>query len=224
MSKRDYYEVLDVPRDADDNAIKGAYRRLARQYHPDVNKAADAEERFKEINEAYEVLSDADRRAAYDRYGHAGTQGFPGGAGGFGGAGFPGFNDIFEEFFGLAGVKTRYWSTLATLVLPAIFVLITLRDAQGNPVPAWKVIWPAFGASNQLLAALTLLVITLWLKKGGKRTGIVLVPMAFMIVMTVWALVLLIGRYRLSVIGLIAAVLLLMALLLVRETARALRA
>jgi len=100
MSKRDYYEVLDVPRDADDNAIKGAYRRLARQYHPDVNKAADAEERFKEINEAYEVLSDADRRAAYDRYGHAGTQGFPGGAGGFGGAGFPGFNDIFEEFFG----------------------------------------------------------------------------------------------------------------------------
>jgi len=89
-----------VPRDADDNAIKGAYRRLARQYHPDVNKAADAEERFKEINEAYEVLSDADRRAAYDRYGHAGTQGFPGGAGGFGGAGFPGFNDIFEEFFG----------------------------------------------------------------------------------------------------------------------------
>ena len=131
---------------------------------------------------------------------------------------------IFEEFFGLAGVKTRYWSTLATLVLPAIFVLITLRDAQGNPVPAWKVIWPAFGASNQLLAALTLLVITLWLKKGGKRTGIVLVPMAFMIVMTVWALVLLIGRYRLSVIGLIAAVLLLMALLLVRETARALRA
>lgn len=100
MSKRDYYEVLGVPRDADDNAIKGAYRRLARQYHPDVNKAADAEERFKEINEAYEVLSDADRRAAYDRYGHAGTQGFPGGAGGFGGTGFPGFNDIFEEFFG----------------------------------------------------------------------------------------------------------------------------
>ena len=107
MSKRDYYEVLGVPRDADDNAIKGAYRRLARQYHPDVNKAADAEERFKEINEAYEILSDADRRAAYDRYGHAGTQGFPGGTGGFGGAGFPGFNDIFEEFFGgFGGMRT----------------------------------------------------------------------------------------------------------------------
>jgi len=107
MSKRDYYEVLGVPRDADDNAIKGSYRRLARQYHPDVNKSADAEERFKEINEAYEILSDADRRAAYDRYGHAGTQGFPGGTGGFGGAGFPGFNDIFEEFFGgFGGMRT----------------------------------------------------------------------------------------------------------------------
>ena len=107
MSKRDYYEVLGVSRDADDTAIKGAYRRLARQYHPDVNKAADAEERFKEINEAYEVLSDADRRAAYDRYGHAATQGFPGGGaggfGGFGGSGFPDLNDIFGEFFGMRG-------------------------------------------------------------------------------------------------------------------------
>ncbi len=100
MSKRDYYEVLGVPRNADDTAIKGAYRRLARQYHPDVNKAEDAEERFKEINEAYEVLSDADRRAAYDRYGHAASQGFPGGAGGFGAGGFPDLNDIFGEFFG----------------------------------------------------------------------------------------------------------------------------
>lgn len=101
MSKRDYYEVLGLPRNADETAIKGAYRRLARQYHPDVNKAADAEERFKEINEAYEVLNDPDRRAAYDRYGHAATQGFPGaGAGGYGGAGFPDLNDIFGEFFG----------------------------------------------------------------------------------------------------------------------------
>ena len=75
MSKRDYYEVLGVAKNADETAIKGAYCRLARQYHPDVNKEHDAEERFKEINEAYEVLSDADRRAAYDRYGHAGAQG-----------------------------------------------------------------------------------------------------------------------------------------------------
>lgn len=99
MSKRDYYEVLGVPRDADENTIKSAYRKLARQYHPDVNKSEGAEERFKEINEAYEVLSDANKRAAYDRFGHAGAQGGfgPGGAG-FGG--FGGFSDIFEEFFG----------------------------------------------------------------------------------------------------------------------------
>ena len=82
MSKRDYYEVLGVPRDADETRIKSAYRKLARQYHPDVNKAPDAEERFKEVNEAYEVLSDADKRAAYDRYGHAATQGGFGGRAG----------------------------------------------------------------------------------------------------------------------------------------------
>jgi len=102
MSKRDYYEVLGVPRDADESAIKSAYRKLARQYHPDVNKSGDAEERFKEINEAYEVLSDGEKRAAYDRYGHAATQGgFGAGGPGAGFGGFPGgFGDIFEEFFG----------------------------------------------------------------------------------------------------------------------------
>jgi molecular chaperone DnaJ len=100
MSKRDYYEILGVGRDADENAIKSAYRRLARQYHPDVNKSGDAEERFKEINEAYEVLSDGDKRAAYDRYGHAATQGGfgAGGPGTAGYGGFGGFGDIFEEF------------------------------------------------------------------------------------------------------------------------------
>lgn len=98
MSKRDYYEVLGVPREADENTIKSAYRKLARQYHPDVNKSEDAEERFKEINEAYEILSDGDKRAAYDRFGHAATQG---GFGAGGSAqGFGGFGDIFEEFFG----------------------------------------------------------------------------------------------------------------------------
>lgn len=99
MAKRDYYEVLGVPRDADDNVIKSAYRKLARQYHPDVNKSEDAEERFKEINEAYEILSETEKRAAYDRYGHDAAQGgFPGAGAGFGG--FGGFGDIFEEFFG----------------------------------------------------------------------------------------------------------------------------
>jgi molecular chaperone DnaJ len=101
MSKRDYYEVLGVPREAEENTIKSAYRKLARQYHPDVNKSPDAEERLKEINEAYEVLSDTEKRAAYDRFGHAAAQGGFGERGpGFGGFGFGGVGDIFEEFFG----------------------------------------------------------------------------------------------------------------------------
>jgi molecular chaperone DnaJ len=99
MAKRDYYEVLGVPRDADANTIKSAYRKLARQFHPDVNKDVHAEEHLKEINEAYEVLSDVDKRQAYDRFGHAAAQGGFGNAGaGYGG--FSGFGDIFEEFFG----------------------------------------------------------------------------------------------------------------------------
>lgn len=107
--KRDYYEVLEVSRTANETEIKRAYRRLARKYHPDVNKADDAEDRFKEVNEAYEVLSSADRRAAYDRFGHAAANG--GGAAGdpfgFGGAGSP-FGDLFETFFGgAAGGSTR---------------------------------------------------------------------------------------------------------------------
>lgn len=78
-SKRDYYEVLGVPRTATPDELKSAFRGLARQFHPDVNKSHDAEEKFKEINEAYNILSDADKRAAYDRFGHEGvnTQGMP---------------------------------------------------------------------------------------------------------------------------------------------------
>ena len=106
---RDYYDVLGVPRDASGDDIKRAFRRLARQYHPDVSSEPDAEDRFKEINEAYRVLSDDDKRAAYDRFGHAGVNGGPGGFGGFGGAtGFPGFDEIFEEFFsGFGGASRR---------------------------------------------------------------------------------------------------------------------
>lgn len=99
-TKRDYYEALGVPKNAAPEDIKKAFRQLARKYHPDVNKEHDAEAKFKEINEAYEVLSDDQKRAAYDRYGHAaaGQGGF--GADGFGGAGFGDINDIFSEFFG----------------------------------------------------------------------------------------------------------------------------
>src|SRR5579862_9288447 len=74
QQKRDYYEVLGVARNASDDDIKKAFRRLARQYHPDVNKGKDAEARFKEINEAYEVLSDPQKRQMYDQFGHAGPQ------------------------------------------------------------------------------------------------------------------------------------------------------
>ncbi|MCO6452991.1 MAG: molecular chaperone DnaJ [Caldilineales bacterium] len=94
--KRDYYEILSVSRDASPEDIKRAYRRLAKQYHPDIYSGVDADVRIKEINEAYEVLSNADKRAAYDRFGHAGVQGVGGGAG----PGFPDIGDIFEEFFG----------------------------------------------------------------------------------------------------------------------------
>jgi molecular chaperone DnaJ len=94
MAQRDYYEVLGLSRNASPEEIKAAFRKLARQYHPDVSQEANAEERFKEINEAYAVLSDQDKRAAYDRFGHAGVQNM-GGVPDF----TVDFGDIFEEFF-----------------------------------------------------------------------------------------------------------------------------
>jgi molecular chaperone DnaJ len=96
--KRDYYEVLGLSRDASSEDIKKAFRKLAMQYHPDRNHDASASEKFKEINEAYEVLSDEDKRAAYDRYGHAGADNVFGR--GFEGFEMGGFGDIFEAFFG----------------------------------------------------------------------------------------------------------------------------
>ncbi|HLP59684.1 MAG TPA: carbon starvation protein A [Candidatus Deferrimicrobium sp.] len=125
---------------------------------------------------------------------------------------------IFEEFFNLKGVRSRYFSTLATVLLPALFVLITLKDPQGNPLPAWKAIWPVFGATNQLLAGLVLLVIAVWLKKLGKKLGFVIVPMIFMNIMTIWALIILIGTYGISTVGIIACVLMGLAILLVIES------
>jgi molecular chaperone DnaJ len=104
-SKADYYDTLGVSRDASNDDIRKSYRRLARQYHPDVNKDGEAEERFKEINEAYEVLNDSQKRAAYDRFGHAGVGNGGMGADPFDGFGFGGFSDIFETFFG--GTATR---------------------------------------------------------------------------------------------------------------------
>jgi molecular chaperone DnaJ len=106
MSKRDYYEILGVNKDANDDEIKKAYRKLAMKFHPDRNPDnPKAEEHFKEAKEAYEMLSDASKRSAYDQYGHAGVdqQAGMGGAGGFGGGFADAFGDIFGDIFGGAG-------------------------------------------------------------------------------------------------------------------------
>jgi molecular chaperone DnaJ len=106
MSKRDYYEVLGVSKSASKDEIKKAYRKLSKQYHPDINKEPDAAEKFKEIAEAYEVLSDDQKKSHYDQFGHTDpNQGFGGGAD-FGG-GFGGFEDIFNTFFGGGGGSRR---------------------------------------------------------------------------------------------------------------------
>ncbi len=113
MSKRDYYEVLGVEKNASADEVKRAYRNLAKKYHPDFNKDdGEAENKFKEIKEAYDVLSTPQKREQYDRFGHqadfSGAGGFEGfGGSGFGGFGFGGMDDIFEQFFGGMGGRRR---------------------------------------------------------------------------------------------------------------------
>ena len=108
MNNTKYYDRLGVSKDASQDEIKRAYRKMSKKYHPDINKEPGAEEKYKEVQEAYETLSDDQKRAAYDQYGPDGANGF-GGQGGFGGfdggAGFGGFEDIFSSFFG--GGATR---------------------------------------------------------------------------------------------------------------------
>ena len=131
MSKRDYYEVLGVARSASDDDVKKAFRKLAFQYHPDRNKDGDAEEKFKEINEAYSVLSDTNKRASYDRFGFSGNSPFgqSGGGGGFEDfSGFGGLGEIFETFFGgMGGGRARRGPSRGTDV--NIKVNITLEEA-----------------------------------------------------------------------------------------------
>ena len=103
--KRDYYEVLGLSREATNEEIRKAFRKLAFKYHPDHNHDDGATDKFKELNEAYEVLSDPEKRAAYDRFGHSGTESFFGR--GFEGFDFGGFGDIFDAFFGGAATATR---------------------------------------------------------------------------------------------------------------------
>lgn len=109
-TKRDYYDVLGVSKEANEQDIKKAYRKLAKQYHPDVSQESNAEEKFKEVQEAYDVLNDPQKKAAYDQFGHAGVNnnGFGGAGGGFSDFGnFGGFEDIFSSFFGGGARQSR---------------------------------------------------------------------------------------------------------------------
>ena len=111
-NERDYYEVLGVSKTASEDEIKKAYRSLAKKYHPDVSKEPNAEEKFKEVQKAYDCLSDPSKRENYDRYGTEDPmQGGFGGAGGFsgfGGSGFGGFEDIFSSFFGGGRARSNH--------------------------------------------------------------------------------------------------------------------
>ena len=161
MAKRDYYEVLGVERGADDAELKKAYRRLAMKYHPDRNpddKAA--EEKFKEANEAYEVLSDANKRAAYDQYGHAGVDPQMGGAGaGFaGGASFSDiFGDVFSDFFArirdvVGGRAGAYESKLADARVIAMQDMEAAAAKLGaNAIVGVDLDYEVLGQSNGML-------------------------------------------------------------------------
>ncbi|MFA6317323.1 MAG: carbon starvation protein A [Elusimicrobiota bacterium] len=129
---------------------------------------------------------------------------------------------IFQEFTGLSHPRHRWTATLATLAMPAFFLFVTLQGPNGQPMPAWKAVWPLFGTTNQLLAALVLLVLTVWLMRLGKNYLWTLLPMAFMMTMTVWSLIQLILAYKLTLIGLIAAALFGLTVLIVAETLRSL--
>lgn len=133
MTELDYYEVLEISRDSDKSTIKKAYRKMAMKYHPDKNPDDhEAEEKFKAVNEAYQVLSDEEKRSIYDRYGKAGLEGH-GQGGGFGGAGFDDLGSIFEEMFGSAfgggGRRQRQRKTYSYNLDMAIDLTIEFNEA-----------------------------------------------------------------------------------------------
>ncbi len=130
---------------------------------------------------------------------------------------------VLQELFKWEIKKTRFTATFITLILPAIFALVTLKNPEGKPIPAWKAIWPVFGATNQLLAALVLLVISVWLIKIKKNALFVILPMIFMMIVTLTALFELLLRYKFTVIGIIAGILFLLALYLIVESYKTLR-
>jgi len=128
---------------------------------------------------------------------------------------------IFEEFFNVWGKKWHLLATAATLVLPLWLALTEYKDAAGNTVPVWQAIWPVFGATNQLLGALALLVVGVWLKRTGRRTIFVIVPMLFMLAVTLLALAMLVVQNEFTVIRTIAGLLFVLAVILIVEAARA---
>ena len=141
--KRDYYEVLGVDKNADDAALKKAYRQLAKKYHPDVNPGdKEAEKKFKEASEAYAVLSDPDKRRQYDQFGHAAFDGGAGGAGGFGGFDFSGadFSDMFGDIFGdlFGGGRSRARATNQPMVQISVPQYVSLLK---SPSPALPKSW-----------------------------------------------------------------------------------
>jgi carbon starvation protein len=124
---------------------------------------------------------------------------------------------ILEELLNISNPSFRYLSTVATLSLPLAFSLVTFHDANGVAIPAWKAVWPVFGATNQLLAGLALLVVYVWQKSKGKKVIFIAIPMVFMLGMTLWALGQLIYQSGFTSIGIIAAILLLLAIVLIVE-------
>ncbi len=131
---------------------------------------------------------------------------------------------LFHEFFGIKRIGLRYFSSAVTLVLPAILVMLRFKDAAGNPVPAWKAIWPVFGASNQLLAGLALLVVAIWLKKAGRSGAYVAIPTVFMFVVTFWGLAyVVVGGKQNSIVEGIAVALFVLALVMIWLGVRSLR-
>jgi len=127
---------------------------------------------------------------------------------------------ILEELLNISNPSFRYISTVITLILPVAFTFITLYDAEGNPIPAWRAVWPVFGSTNQLLAGLALLVVFVWQKRKGKKAIFILIPMIFMLTMTLWALAQLIYQSGFTSIGIISTVLLVLAIILVVEAIR----
>jgi carbon starvation protein len=129
---------------------------------------------------------------------------------------------VFQEFFAMKNEWGRFVATFASLIIPAALVLVTFKDpVTGQAIPAWKAVWPVFGATNQLLAALALMVVTVWLQALGKRVWFVMVPMVFMMVMTAWSLVILVSQPATSeIVRWVAAFLLLLAVVLAFEALR----